>query len=145
MADNLEARVMRTLQAITAPKTTQDSADKLAAELAISTFIRQHADARYEKAKARVISEFTDTIDGIRRRASDDMIKYTAYIDGADWKIEAAAAKPQIRVSTDDLRTELVKLGVDIKLIDRAIKKVEKKSQPALTLKCHPNAGATGK
>lgn len=142
MADNLEARVMTAMRAIIAPKTTQDTADKLAAELATATLVRQHAEARYNKAKDGVLTTFAERINDVKQRASDDMTKYTAYIDGADWKIEAAAATPQTRVSVDELRTELVKSGIDIKTIDKCIKKVTKKSSPALTLKCHPNNGA---
>lgn len=130
----LEARVAQCIATFPAPKTTQDTVDKLCAEFSTAYYLRSFAEKRYEAAKAAVVDAYALEVDEVRRRSTELMAKTTASISGVDWFVVFAASKPALRTNVDDLRTELVRLGIDVDLIDRAINKVTKKSAPALVV-----------
>lgn len=130
----LEARVIQCLNNFIVPKTTQDAVDQLAVSFLVANLFRTHADKRYEGVKRMVLDEYGDKINNMRELATSTMSKTTASIVGEDYVINFAANKPATKVDANDLRTELVKRGVDITLIDEAIAKVEKKSTPALII-----------
>lgn len=130
----LEARVAQCITTFPAPKTTQDTVDKLCAEFATASYLRTFAEKRYEAAKTAVVEAYNSEVDEVRQRSSELMAKTTASVAGEDWLVIFAANKPSLRTSVDELRTELVRLGIDVDLIDRAINKVTKKATPALII-----------
>ena len=134
----LEARVIRSISDFPAPKTTQDAVDKAAAEYATANLIRQYAVKRYERAKSEIVDAYEERIDEVRGLATKNMSKSSYTIIGADWQITLHASKPVVRVDANDLRTELVKRGVNADMIDEAMKEVEKKNTPALSIEAAP-------
>lgn len=134
----LEARVIRSISDFPAPKTTQDAVDKAAAEYATANLIRQYAIKRYDRAKAAIVDAYDEKVVEIRAIATKRMEKSSYTIIGADWQIVLNVNKPVVSVKVDDLRTELVKRGVNADMIDEAMKEVEKKNQPALSIDASP-------
>ena len=130
----LEARVIQCISSFPTPKTTQDAVDQMAAEYMVANLLRQHAEKRYDVAKKTIVEAHDEQIALTRGRAAETMQKQTKIIGGAEWSLQLAANKPTTRIDVDDLRTQLIKLGVKAGLIDDAIKKVEKKSTPALII-----------
>lgn len=117
-----------------AVNTTQDGLDMLAAELHVSATLRRAADARYEKAKAAIIDNFTDKIDKIKSRAVATEIKASGTIEGVDYTLLIHAAKPVKRLDADKLLTELAKLGIKQSILDKAKEGAYKSNAPAVTL-----------
>jgi hypothetical protein len=66
------------------------------------------------------------------------MTKAVTMIHGEDYVLNFNANRPAMRCDVDELRTELVRLGVKVDLIDKAIKRVTKKSTPALIINAAP-------
>jgi len=130
----LEARVIQCITDFTAPHTTQDALDQQAVELLTATLLRTHAEKRYDRVKGFIMQEYSEQVEGVRDQAAKNMQKITDTIVGADWSLVMSANKPSTRCDVQDLRTELVRLGVNVDLIDAAIKKVEKKSTPAFSV-----------
>ena len=130
----LEARAAQLIQTFAAPKTTQDAHDVAAAEFATANLLRQYADKRYEDAKGTISAMYQTDITELKSKATNALMKSTSTRVGEDWQITLAANKPSTRVSVDDLRTELIKRGVAVDIIDKAISKVEKLSSPALII-----------
>lgn len=139
MTDNnsggLEAVIQRIISRVAAPKTTQDMVDQMASELATSDYLRKYSEKRYDAAKRAFTDLYNDDITKLRNISTDNMSKTTRFVDGVDWRIEMSANTPTKRVNVDELRTELIKSGIDVKVIDKCIKKVEKKSSPALIIR----------
>jgi hypothetical protein len=127
----LEARAIQCITNFHAPHTSQDAVDQMAAEFATASVLRTHADKRYEVAKQHVINSFPTHINDVRGWATSSMSKAMHDVVGNMWQITFTANKPAIRCDLDELRTELIKCGVSVDLIDVAINKVSKKSQPA--------------
>ena len=134
----LEARVIQSIADFPAPKTSQDTVDQLAAEYMTASLLRQNAEKRYDKIKSVINDEFPVYIAKVRNEAVETMTKATTTLIGSDWQFDFAANKPATRVDVDQLRTELVKMGVSAKKIDEAIKAVEKKATPALIITAKP-------
>jgi hypothetical protein len=130
----LEARVIQCITNVKAPHTTQDAVDQLAAEFATASLLRTHAEKRYEAVKKAVFDELPVYIAKVRNEAAENMLKTTTTVVGSEWQIDFAANKPSVRVDIDELRTALIKEGINIVTIDRCINTVSKKSTPALTL-----------
>jgi hypothetical protein len=130
----LEARAIRCIADFLAPKTTQDNVDQLGAEYATANFLRMYADKRYETAKKQIIDEYEVNVALVRNEAAEHMNKSTKLIHGEEWQITFAANKPVERVSVDELRTELIKMGISATKIDAAMKAVSKKAIAALTI-----------
>jgi hypothetical protein len=134
----LEARVIQYITNFPAPTTTQDAVDRMAAELATAALMRTNAEKRYENIKRMVFDEFSAYINQVRDEASTHMQKSTHDVVGEEWQINLAANKPSLRVDTDELRTELIKQGVKVDIIDTAINKVSKKATPATIISAKP-------
>jgi len=130
----LEARCIQSIQDFKAPRTTQDRLDIAAAEFATANYLRQQADKRYDIAKSVIVGMTNDEVELIRKQAMETMTKSTISMAGEDWCITLACNKPASSCKSDDLRTELVKLGVKVELIDAAIKKATKYFAPALNI-----------
>jgi hypothetical protein len=130
----LEARVAQCIHDFPTPKTAQDALDRAAAEFMVANLLRQQADKRYDAAKRTIVDAHEDDIALLRGRAAETMTKITKSIMGVDWSVQLAVNKPVVSASANDLRTELIKLGVKAVLIDEAIKSAEKKHTPALTI-----------
>jgi hypothetical protein len=134
----LEARAIQCITNFHAPHTSQDAVDQLAVEFATASVLRTHADKRYEAAKQQVINSFPTHINDVRGWATSSMSKAMHDVIGNDWQITFTANRPAIRCDLDELRTELIKCGVSVDLIDVAINKVSKKSQPATIITAKP-------
>lgn len=134
----LEARAIQCIASLEAPKTTQDSVDQLAAELSVASLLRTYAEKRYEAVKRRVVTDYEAAISELRENAAATMTKTATTIMGEDYCISLNANRPAMRVDTDELRTELVRLGIKVDLIDKAIKRVTKKATPALIMNAAP-------
>jgi hypothetical protein len=132
----LELLAIQHIQNFKAPKTTQDAVDQLAAELAVASLLRSQADKRYDSVKRRLLADYSDAIAALLEEASDNMVKTSKLLHGEDWLISLTANKPALKCDVDELRTELIRMGVKIDLIDKAVKRVTKKAKPALI----PNA-----
>lgn len=130
----LEARVAQCINDFKAPTTTQDALDQLAAEFATANLLRSYAEKRYNTAKEEVLDLCSTEVATVRNAAVENMMKSTESIAGEDWLLTLEAKKPATRVDIDELRTELVKCGVSVSIIDTAIAAVTKKSTPALTV-----------
>lgn len=130
----LEAKVIRSITDFPAPKTTQDAVDGAAAEYMTANLLRQYAVKRYDKAKQAIVDVYDEKVAEIRAVATNRMEKTSYTIIGADWQIVLNVNKPVVSVKADDLRTELIKRGVSADMIDEAMKAVEKKNQPALSI-----------
>jgi len=130
----LEARVVQCITSFPAPKTTQDAVDQLSAEFLVANLLRTHAEKRYEAAKRSVVGEYEDKIENLRELATSTMSKTTNSVHGEDFVLNFSANKPAQRCDVDELRTELIKRGVDVELIDTAISKVTRKATPALII-----------
>lgn len=130
----LEVRAIQCISQFHAPKTTQDAVDQLAAEFLTANLLRSHADKRYEAAKRSIINSHEDKINDVRTRASESMMKSTTMLYGEDWILTLNANRPATKVDSDELRTELVRMGISVDTIDEAIEKVTKKATPALTI-----------
>jgi len=136
----IEHRVILSISQFAAPKTTQDAVDRQAAEFMVANLLRIHADKRYEAAKKAITESYDKEVAEIRKAATNTMIKTTWSVAGVDWSICLAANRPASRCDVDELRTELVRLGVKADLIDKAIDKVTKPSTPALLVSATRNA-----
>jgi hypothetical protein len=136
----LEARVIQCINFFAAPKTTQDAVDQLSAEFLTANLLRTYAEKRYEAAKRSVNTAHEDKINDVRGRATESMQKSTTMLYGSDWVLNLSANRPSLRTDVDELRTELVRLGISVDLIDEAISKVTKKSTPALVISVTPTA-----
>lgn len=134
----LEARCIQHIQDFPAPKTTQDAVDQLAAELAVASLLRSNAEKRYENIKRRVLNDHEQAISDVRTKASDTMTKCTSLLYGEDFVISLNANRPAMRCDVDELRTELVRMGVKVDTIDKAIQRVTKKATPALIISAAP-------
>jgi hypothetical protein len=134
----LEARAVQCITQLAAPKTTQDSVDQLCAEFATAYLLRQQSEKRYEAVKAQVVDVYENDIAGMRNEASNSMNKVSHIISGEDWNLKLSVNKPATRCDVDELRTELIKQGVNVTIIDRAIGKVSKKATPALIIAAQP-------
>jgi hypothetical protein len=134
----LEARAIQCITNFTAPRTTQDSIDQLAAEFAAASILRTHADKRYDAVKRQVTEDFPQYITEARDCAAETMTKATSQVVGNEWQINFAANKPSLRVDVDELRTELIKRGVNVSLIDEAVVKVTRKATPAMVITAKP-------
>jgi hypothetical protein len=134
----LEARAIQCITNFKAPQTSQDAVDQLAAEFATAAVLRTHAEKRYEGVKQQVTNNFYKHIAEVREAATNTMSKVVDGVVGNDWQLCFAANRPAIRCDLDELRTELIKCGVSVDLIDVAINKVSKKSQPATTITAKP-------
>jgi cellobiose-specific phosphotransferase system component IIA len=130
----LEARVTQCIHDFPTPKTSQDALDRAAAEYMVANLLRQQADKRYENAKRTIVAAHEVDIALLRNQATETMMKVTKSVMGVDWSIMISVNKPVVSTNADDLRTELIKLGVSAKLIDEAKKKAEKKFTPALSI-----------
>jgi hypothetical protein len=127
----LEARAIQCITNFKPPHTSQDAVDQMAAEFATSSLLRTHAEKRYEAIKRTIVEGFPKSITEVRDWATSSMSKASADVVGNDWQINFVANRPAMRCDIDELRTELVKQGINIDVIDTAINKVSKKSQPA--------------
>ena len=134
----LEARVTQCINQFSAPKTTQDAVDQMAAEFLTANLLRTHAEKRYELAKAAVNQAHGDKIEAVRERASTSMQKSTTMLYGEDWILTLNANRPSMRTDVDELHTELVRVGISVDIIDEAIAKVTRKSTPALIITVSP-------
>jgi len=134
----LEARVIQCIADFDAPKTSQDSVDQLAAQYMTASLLRSAAEKRYEAVKRVVNDEFNVHIAKVRNEATENMQKSTSFLIGSEWQFDFAANKPATRVDVDELKTELVKMGVSAKKIDEAITAVGKKATPALIITAKP-------
>ena len=130
----LEARCIQSIQDFKAPRTTQDRLDIAAAEFATANYLRQQADKRYDIAKSVIVGMTNDEVELLREQAIKTMTKSTISMGGEDWCISLACNKPATKVDAYDLRTELIKQGISVDVIDEAIVKVTKKSTPALVI-----------
>jgi hypothetical protein len=130
----LEARCIQSIQDFKAPRTTQDRLDVAAAEFATANYLRQQADKRYDIAKSVIVGMTNDEVELLREQAIKTMTKSTISMAGEDWCISLACNKPATKVDAYDLRTELIKQGISVDVIDEAIVKVTKKSTPALVI-----------
>ena len=130
----LEARCIQSIQDFKAPRTTQDRLDIAAAEFATANYLRQQADKRYDIAKSVIVGMTNDEVELIRKQAMETMTKSTISMAGEDWCVSLACNKPATKVDAYDLRTELIKQGISVDVIDEAIVKVTKKSTPALVI-----------
>ena len=137
----LEVRVTQCINDFPAPKTTQDAVDQIAAEFLTANLLRTYADKRYEAAKRRVNEDHGDKIDAVRERATESMQKSTTMLYGEDWVLTLNANRPSMRTDVDELRTELVRRGVSVDVIDEAIAEATKKSTPALIISVTPIVG----
>lgn len=135
---SLELLAIQCIQNFKAPKTTQDTVDQIAAELAVASLLRTQADKRYDAVKRRVLADYAEPIAILLEQASDTMTKSSTLLHGEDWLINLNANRPALKVDTEELRTELVRMGVKITTIDAAIKRVTKKAKPALILNAAP-------
>lgn len=131
---HIELHVIHNITAITAPKTSQDAVDKLAAEFITANLIRMHAERRYDAIKKRINEDYEGRIAALRSSATLAMTKTSETLAGADWCLTFSANKPATRVDVDELRTELVRRGIKVDLIDAAIGKVSKPATPALVI-----------
>lgn len=134
----LEARIIQCINTFPPPKTTQDTVDQLAAEFLTANLLRTYAEKRYDAAKRVVAAEHGDKIEAVRARATDSMQKSSTMLYGEDWVLTLNANRPSMRTDVDELRTELVRMGVSVDLIDEAISKVTRKSTPALVISVTP-------
>lgn len=130
----LEAQVIQCIRDFKAPKTTQDALDRACAEYLVANMLRQQADKRYEYAKKTIVEAHEVDIAKVRNAAVQLMQKSSTLIKGGEWVLTIAANKPATKVDADELRTQLVKMGVKAELIDEAITLVEKKLTPALNI-----------
>jgi len=130
----LEARVVQCIAEFKAPRTTQDRLDIAAAEFATANYLRQQADKRYDAAKSVIVGMTDNEIALLRNQAVETMTKSTISMAGSDWVITLAANKPASKCEVSDLRTELIKKGISVDVIDQAIAKVSKHSTPALII-----------
>jgi hypothetical protein len=130
----IEALAIQCINNFKAPHATQDLVDQLAAEYLAAQLLRTHADKRYESAKRAVMDEFPTHVSDVKSDASTHMQKSTSAEVGVEWLLNFIANKPSLRVDVDELRTELIKQGINITTIDNAINKVSKKSSPALSI-----------
>jgi len=137
----LEARAIQCINTFLAPKTTQDAVDQVAAEFLTANLLRTHAEKRYEAAKRSIAAAHEDKINDVRSRASESMMKSTIMLYGSDWVLNLNANRPATRCDVDELRTELVRMGISVDVLDEAIAKVTKKSTPALVISVTPVAG----
>jgi uncharacterized protein YhaN len=134
----LELLAIQSIQNFKAPKTTQDAVDQIAAELAVASLLRTQADKRYDAVKRRILADYDQQISALLEQASDTMTKSSTLLHGEDWLISLNANKPALKCDVDELRTELVRMGVKIDIIDKAVKRVTKKAKPALILNAAP-------
>jgi len=134
----LEARAIHCITDFPAPATVQDTVDQHAAEFLTASLLRTQAEKRYEAIKRLVIDEHPTHVAMVRNSAVEMMQKSTTNLVGVDWQLDFAANKPAVRTDIDELRTELVRQGVKVDVIDAAINKVSKKSMPALVISAKP-------
>jgi len=134
----LEARVIRSISDFPAPKTTQDAVDSAAAEFVTANLLRQYATKRYDRAKAVIVEAYEAKIEEVKARAVKDMQKSTYTIIGADWQVVLSANKPVEVYKVDELRTQLIKLGVKAELIDEAKAAIKKHNAPAVSVEASP-------
>lgn len=130
----LELRAIQCIQSFQAPKTTQDAVDQLAAEILAANLLRTHADKRYEAIKRKITDEYSDRVENLLETATTTMTKSVGAVVGEDYMLNFSANKPATKVDAYDLRTELVRRGIDVDVIDQAIIKVTKKNKPALII-----------
>jgi hypothetical protein len=130
----LEARCIQSIQEFKAPRTTQDAVDQMAAEYATANYLRQQAEKRYDAAKFNIASQYADEVAQLREDATSSLMKSTTTVAGEDWSLTFNANKPATRVDAQELRTELIKNGISVEVIDRAIKRVTKLATPALSI-----------
>jgi len=112
--------------------------DQVAAEYMTASLLRQNAEKRYEAVKRTVNDEFPLYIAKVRNEAAENMQKSTTSAVGNEWQLDFAANKPATRVDVDELKTELVKMGMSAEKIDKAIAKVSKKATAALIITAKP-------
>ena len=134
----LELQCIQCIQDFPAPKTTQDAVDQCAAELSVATLLRTHAEKRYENIKRKIVTEYEHAVTEVRTKAGDTMTKSTAMVYGEDYILNFSANRPALKCDVDELRTELVRMGVKVDTIDKAIKRVTKKATPALIMSAAP-------
>lgn len=130
----LELRAIQCIQSFQAPKTTQDSVDQIAVELLAANLLRTHADKRYEAVKRKAITDYDSSVEKLLEAATVTMSKSTHSVLGVDYALNFSANKPATKVDAYDLRTELIRRGIDVDVIDEAILKVTKKNKPALII-----------
>lgn len=130
----LEARVIQCIADFPAPRTTQDQVDVMAAEYATASLLRQYAEKRFDTIKKNLIDEYGVEIAKIRNEAVEKMIRTTDIVNGVDWSISFAANSPATKLDPVVFKTELVRRGVNVKLIDEAETVAIKKSTPALII-----------
>lgn len=135
----LEARAIQCITDFQPPATTQDSIDHMAAEFYTASILRTHAEKRYENIKRLVVAETEQLVATMRADATETMQKQTDALVGQDWKFDLAVNKPAMKVNIDDVRTELIKRGISVDIIDAAIDKVQKPSTPALVITAKPS------
>ena len=134
----LEVRAIQCIAGFAAPKTTQDSVDQMCAEFATAYVLRSQAEKRYDAIRTEVVDLYDKDIADLRKEASNGMKKVVNVISGEDWNLKLSVNKPAMSCNVDELRTELVKQGVKIDIIDEAIKEVRKKATPALIITATP-------
>ena len=130
----LEARAIQCIVDFPAPATSQDTVDQLAAEYMTAALLRTQAEKRYERVKRIIGDEFSSDIAKTRNDAAEHMEKALTAVVGNEWQLHFVANKPATRVDVDELRTELVRIGINADKIDKAIAKVSKKATPALII-----------
>jgi hypothetical protein len=135
----LEAQVIQCIAGFKAPKTTQDTVDQMAAEFATANLLRQQSEKRYEAIKVELINVYEHEVDGLRNEAKTSMNKVAQIIQGEDWNLKLSVNKPATRCDVQELRTELIRQGVSVDVIDRAIGKVTKTATPALVISASPS------
>jgi hypothetical protein len=135
----LEAQVIQCIAGFKAPKTTQDTVDQMAAEFATANYMRQQADKRYEAIKTEVVNIYEQEIDGLRNEAKVAMNKVAQIVQGVDWNFKLTVNRPATKCDVQELRTELIRQGVSVDVIDRAIGKVTKTATPALVIAASPS------
>lgn len=135
----LEAQVIQCIAGFKAPKTTQDSVDQMAAEYATANLLRQQAVKRYDAIKDEIVSVHEHEVEGLRNEAKTSMNKVAQIVQGEDWNLKLSVNKPATKCDVMELRTELIRQGVSVDVIDRAIGKVTKLATPALIIAAAPS------
>jgi len=135
-----EARAILSISEFKPPKTTQDAVDVMAAELYTATLLRQQAEKRYEAVKKLAVDTNMPLIAQLRNAAAENKQKETQDVVGEDWLLNINVNKPASKCDAQDLKTALVKRGINAKLIDEAITEATKYNMPALSIVAKPMA-----
>ena len=135
----LEARAVKYIADFAAPKTTQDSVDQMCAEFATAYVLRTQSERRYDAIKSEVMDVYENDIASLRDDATKGMSKVVNTITGEDWHLVLAVNKPAIRHDINVVRTELIRRGVNVDIIDEAIEEAGKKTTPALIITATPS------